>query len=164
VTKITVELSADGFRKAARAVERYRQRLKKNIERLVEAMCKEGEFYAINRLEHVDTGETLESIRGYRNGNKGVIMAGGNAIWIEFGTGVRKNSGNPPHPLASELGMSPWGTYGEGHGAQWDGWYYPGDDGKIHFSTGMEGNQFMYLTAQLLKERYPDMAKEIFND
>lgn len=127
-------------------------------------MCEFGEDYAINLVGHIDTGETINSIKGYRQDDKGVIVAGGNAIWLEFGTGVKHNGGvgSYPHPLASKLGMSAIGTYGAGHGADKNGWYYPSEDGEWKHTYGIEANMFMYRTAQELINQFPDMAMEVF--
>ena len=122
---ITVPLSKSGIDKAATWLEDYARRtLPKNCVDLISRMCRTGEVWAMTLMNHIDTGNTLSTIRGYRNGNKGVIVANGAAIWIEFGTGVVANKGSKPHPKAAELGMSPWGTYGKGHGASFNGWWY----------------------------------------
>ena len=161
--RITIGLSEEGFNKAAEWLDDYAKRtLPKNVVKLISHMTRTGEVWAMTLMNHIDTGETLASIQGFRNGDKGVIVAGGAAVWIEFGTGVVANAGNQPHPKASELGMSPWGTFGKGHGASPSGWWYVGDDGEVHHTYGIEGNRFMYNTAQMLMREYPKMAKEIF--
>lgn len=160
---ITVPLSKSGIDKAATWLEDYARRtLPKNCVDLISRMCRTGEVWAMTLMNHIDTGNTLSTIRGYRNGNKGVIVANGAAIWIEFGTGVVANKGSKPHPKAAELGMSPWGTYGKGHGASFNGWWYKGDDGEYHHTMGMPANRFMYNTAQMLRRECPAMAKEVF--
>ena len=160
---LTIPLSAEGFKKAAEWLRDYARKLPKLCEDFIANMIEAGETYAINGVGHIDTGETVGTIIGYRNGNKGVIVAGGNAIWIEFGTGVVKNGPGYNHPKAQELGMSAHGTYGEGHGASFNGWWYKGDDGEYHHTMGIPANRFMYNTAQMLRKEYPRLAKEVFD-
>ena len=159
---INVELSSDSLKKAIAEIKACKEEVKKKSNELVKRMVALGEDYAINALEHIDTGETLGSIRGYRNGNKGVIVAGGNAIWLEFGTGVRNNgsAGSSPHPQGEELGMV-IGGYGAGHGADKNGWWYY-DDGEVKHTYGIKATQFMYKTILELQRVAPDLAREVF--
>lgn len=160
--RIHVSPTKEGLEYAAQWINNYAADLSKKAEAVVDSMLSKGEAFAFFTLGHIDTGETLNSIIGYRNGNAGVLMVGGNAVWIEFGTGVVANAGNAPHPKASELGMSPWGTFGQGKGSNPNGWWYYGDDGKVHHTYGITGNRFFYNTAQMLRRQYPEIAKEIF--
>ncbi len=158
---ITISYSDSGLDAAVAWLEGYSKRLEKNVTELINKMLNEGETYAANSLGHIDTGETLSTIMGYREGNTGILMVGGNAVWIEFGTGCTYNTG-ASHPKLSELNMSVWGTYGEGHGADPNGWYYPGDDGTWHHTYGIPMNKFFYNTAQMLRKEYKRMAQEVF--
>ena len=162
--RITISASKEGFERLASWLEDYARELPQKAQAVLDSMVSKGEAYAFFSLGHIDTGETLNSIIGYRDGNRGFIVAGGNAIWIEFGTGVVANAGNAPHPKAAELGMSPWGTFGKGQGANPRGWWYIGDDGLPHHTYGIPSNRFLYNTAQMLRRQYPDIAKEIFAD
>lgn len=161
--KIPLELSADGVDKALKEVKAYKKWIKKKVKELVSLMCEEGTEIAINSVMHIDTGETLNSIQGTVSGNKGVIVAGGNAIWIEFGTGVTYNGavGSSPHPKGEEFGYL-IGEYGKGHGADEDGWWYWDEsEGKYRHTFGIASNPFLYNTAQELKRIAPDLAKEV---
>lgn len=162
--EITVPATKKGLMFAAEWIRDYAKSLPSKMFKVVDEMTMQGEMYAINLLGHIDTGETLSTIAGYRDGKHGYIVAGGNAVWIEFGTGVVANAGNAPHPKASELQMSPWGTFGKGKGANPNGWYYLGDDGEVHHTYGIPSNRFLYNTAQTLRRQYPEIAKEIFAD
>lgn len=162
---IRITLSPQGIDKAISDLRDYKKRLSKVVNTLLDKMVQFGEDYAINAVGHVDTGETLSSIHGYRKGKRGVIVAGGNAIWLEFGTGVTYNgsAGGSPHPKGSELGMT-IGTYGQGKGSDPNGWYYLGDDGKLKHTYGIKANMFMYQTAKVLREEVPELAKGLFDD
>lgn len=167
--RIVVPLSRAGFREAAEWVEEYASKLPKKAEEVVDSMLSKGEAYAFFTLGHIDTGETLFSIVGHRNGNKGVLVVGGNAVWIEFGTGVYAE-GQTDHPLLGQIqGIVPHGMYSTtgrtpSQGANPNGWWYMGDDGKVHHTYGIPSNRFFYNTAQMLRRQYPEIAKEIFAD
>lgn len=174
---ITVPPTPEGLAEAEMWLKGYFQTfVPKACKNLVAMMCQEGETYAINAVGHIDTGETLSSIHGYRNGDKGVIVAGGAAIWIEFGTGVAYNGSGYNHPKAQELGMAAHGTFGKGRGASFNGWYYPDPSGTHTFTDengvtqtyshtmGIPANRFMYNTAQMLRRECGVMATEVFAD
>lgn len=162
---ITISLSVKSISEAIKALKQYKKDLQQKINELIDRMVAVGEDYAINAVGHVDTGETLNSIVGYRKGKKGFVVAGGNAVWIEFGTGVTYNGsvGSSPHPKGEELGFT-IGTYGEGRGADFNGWYYIGDDGAKKHTYGIEANLFMYRTARQIEAVFPDLAKEVFGN
>lgn len=158
---ITISASASGFQVAAAWLEGYAISLEKKAIEIVSRMLREGEAYAAKALVHIDTGKTLSTIMGYRQGNTGILMVGGNAVWIEFGTGVAYN--HELHPKATELNMSPHGTYGYGFGANPDGWYYYDDNRQAWRHTkGIPQNRFFYNTAKMLREEYKRIAQEVF--
>lgn len=159
--KVTVH----SFEEAAEYLEKYKAELKRKAELVVESMLKSGEDYAINAMGHIDTGETISSLMGYRKGNRGILLVGGNAIWLEFGTGVIANDyASYPHPRAQNLGMRAIGTYGEGHGSDPNGWFYYNEErGQVEHTYGITATRFFYNTAQMLRREYPKLAKEIFD-
>ena len=162
--RITVKVSTSSIDKAISQLNGYREEIDKRVKKLIDMMVAHGEDYAINRIGYVDTGGSLASISGYRNGNRGVIVAGGNAIWLEFGTGVYYNGsvGSFPNPLGpSTPGVVGIGQYGEGHGAQPYGWWY-NDGGEWKHTMGIPAQMFMYGTIQELKRRFPEMARKVF--
>lgn len=156
-------LSPQSINEAIVKLRKIEKDLPKKISALIDKMVVVGEDYAINAVGHIDTGETLNSIKGYRKGKVGVIVAGGNAIWLEFGTGVTYNgsAGGSPHPKGVENNMI-IGAYGNGHGANPEGWYYQDDNDKWKHTFGIQANMFMYRTAQALKAEFPDLAREVF--
>ena len=169
---IQVRCSSAGMEEAAKWLDNYAHRiLPKNVVALISQMTRTGEVWALTLMGHIDTGTTLSTIHGYRNGDRGVIVANGAAIWIEFGTGVVANEGVEPHPKAGQIpGIVPIGTFGKGYGSSRNGWYYPDPNGKyVHngqrfsHTYGIPANRFMYRTAEMLKQQCPEMAKEIFS-
>ena len=168
-TNITATLNALSLEVLESRLKAYADDLERKANSLLTNMLQEGETYAINSLGHIDTGETLASILGYREGDYGIIKAGGSAIWIEFGTGVTFNS--EMHPKAAELGMSAHGTYVSPppfnksqtpHGGDPDGWYYINERGERVHTYGIPQNRFMYNTAQMLRKEYKRIAQEVF--
>lgn len=161
--KLSIALSEKSINDAIKQLNQYKRDLNRKIQALIAAMVAYGEDYAINEVGHVDTGETLETIRGYRNGNKGVIVAGGNAVWVEFGTGTRYNGpvGGSPHPMGAELGMT-IGEYGKGQGANPGGWWYYDESGQVKHTYGIPATMFMWKTARELERVAPELAREVF--
>ena len=175
---ISVPLSTDGIDSAIKEIKAYKRKLYGKMQRLITAMCKEGEAYAIANVTHIDTGETVDSIHGYRKGNRGVIVAGGQAVWLEFGTGVYWNGypNGSPHPYGEALGFK-IGEFGKQHGLD-QGWFFPTTDPRYEiirhtangdvgtgygYTHGIQADMFMFKTIQELRRRAPELAKEIFS-
>ncbi len=161
---IECTLSARSISSAAKQLRKYAASLQKKSETLVQNLGDYGLDCAANSLGHNDTGETLASLTFTRNGTSGTVSVGEAAVWIEFGTGVYRNGsvGSYPHPKAQELGMNAIGTYGYGLGANPNGWFYKGADGKKHHTRGIQCNPFMYQASQDMRRELFEMAKEVF--
>ena len=168
--KITVDLSPKSIASAAKALEDYAKSLDNKTSALVDSIGVKGveiarfNYGGSEGKTHVDTGATLNSIEyEKRNERSGAVTVGGAAVWIEFGTGVKRNgaAGSYVHEKAAELGMSPIGCYGEGHGADPNGWYYPTPDG-YKWTSGIKSNPFMYQTSQDLRRYLVAIAQEVF--
>lgn len=167
--KITVDLSPKSIANAAKALEDYAKSLDNKTSALVDSIGEKGVEIARFNYEgnegksHVDTGATLNSIEyEKRNEKSGAVTVGGAAVWIEFGTGVTRNgaAGSYVHEKAAELGMSPIGCYGKGHGSE-EGWFYPTPDG-YKWTFGIKSNPFMYQTSQDLRRNLVAIAQEVF--
>lgn len=159
---ITIQLTGRSIDAAIKELEAYKAKLNDKVQELIDRMIEYGEDYALNAVGHVDTGTTLTTVMGYRNGDKGVIVAGGAAVFLEFGVGVRHNTpkGTSPHPKGQELGFT-IGDYGKGKGADPQGWWYY-DGSEVKHTSGIAANMFMYRTAQELARVAPELAKEVF--
>lgn len=160
---LTVPLSVEGLIQAAQWLENYADSvLPKKCEELLSKMLREGEITAkIYLVPHIDTGQTNSTIMGYREGNSGMILAGGAAVWVEFGTGVYA-PGQVDYPIPVN-GIVGHGEYGEGHGADPNGWYYKDKFGEWKHTYGIPASMFMYNTAQMLRRECHRMAKEVFS-
>lgn len=163
---IEFQLNSRGIDKAIKQLQAEKKRIQLKLWELIDVMCMDGEDYACEYMTHIDTGETLGSIMGYREGNRGIITAGGAAVWIEFGTGVYSNGGksggDPFHPNRSELGISDWGTYGKGQGSNPNGWWYF-KGGEWHHTMGIAEEPFMANTAERLQEEFRTTAQKVFS-
>ena len=175
---INVSLSSDGIESAIREIKKYKSEIRGKMQQLITAMCKTGEEYAIANVTHIDTGETVNSIHGYRKGNRGVIVAGGQAIWLEFGTGVYWNGypNNSPNPYGNDLGFK-IGEFGDQHGLD-QGWFFPTTDPRYEivkhtangdvgtgygYTHGIKADMFMFKTIKELQRRAPELAKDVFS-
>ena len=167
---ITIQLNDKGISKAIKQLEAYKKRIKLKLMELIDVMCMDGEDYACQYLTHIDTGETLGTIMGYREGNRGIIEAGGAAIWIEFGTGTLSNggksSGDPFHENRQELGISDWGTYGKGYGNgdnYPNGWFFYNEKtGRAGWTEGIAEEPFMANAAERLRDEFRATAQKVF--
>ena len=166
-----INIDMSGFIKTAEWLEKYAKNvLPKKVQELLELMTQKGEEIAKLNLKHIDTGETFNSIVGYRKGNEGYIVAGGNAVWIEFGTGVYA-PGQTDHPKLDEVpGIVRHGEWNGRHGANPNGWFYPNENGNFEYNgkryshtMGIASNPFMYEASKFIRENCPQMAKEIFS-
>lgn len=170
---ITFNLNANSIDSAIAELELLKQDIQKTIHNFLQYLLDYGVTIAKANVKNIDTGATLNSIKGmFINNDKGVIIAGANAIWLEFGTGVYWNKSNYPMPLPS--GISEIGNYGKGHG-KLDGWFYPSTDPRyelvdkngfgrgIAYTHGIKANKFLYETLVALRTHTPKWAKSWFN-
>ena len=100
-----------------------------------------------------------------------VVATGQAVLFIEFGTGV---SYPDSHPDAGVNGFQ-HGGYGHHLGALPDGWRYPLDNGLGTNGTidadhpgyahtyGNPANMSMYNTVKILREKLPELAREVFS-
>lgn len=144
--KITAKLSAESLRKAAAQVREYKRRVEKLPGEIAAELAAQGAQIALVEAGGIkDTGKLLSSIVGEHSGNYGYVKCKcGYAVYVEFGTGVVGKG--KPHP---DIAIAGWRYDVNGHGEL--GWWYPGRDGKYHWTKGMESRPFMYNTAQQLK-------------
>lgn len=161
--KIECTLSAKSLLSAADKLKKYAESLDDKSDKLVKALGEMGAERAMMHFDegnHKGTGNTRGSIMYEHEGNSGTVSVGGAAVWIEFGTGVMRNSG-AAHPKKDELGMVGWGEYGDGHGADPNGWDFFKDGYKYH-TFGITMHPFMYETSQDLRNELLKKAKEVF--
>lgn len=167
--------------KLINGLERFQRSLDNRItHKLLDKLGEFGVEYAKSQVVNIDTGATRDSIEYHIEGNKLIIEAGGNAVWLEFGTGVARN----PSPYPGELpdGIVGHGEYGKGNGANPNGWYYPTDNPNLAVfdketgeywqlpdstflahTMGIEANMFMYKTSLEIEKKASEYGLEIIS-
>lgn len=173
--KISINpLDPDSIDKAIEELEKTKKAIHQAALDIVKTLTEMGTEKA-KELIPVDTGEAQASILGYVLDDEciGVINASGEyCVFLEFGTGVVGQSS--PHPdsdwlaEASRLTGGKYTHYLSGKHIFTTkdgrvGWLYPGDDGKLHFTEGIESQHFMYDTLIHLRSKLMEVAKEALN-
>ena len=171
---IEFELNEKSIENAIHRVELYTKDLKAKTRILADKMVEDFKDNAERILiEHVETGETFDSLTEVKrydsydqNSYTARVIAGGAAVWLEFGTGVVMNHAFPGeyvHPKALELGMSGLGTFGKGNGANPWGWWYIDESGRRRHTYGIPATMFMYYSAMATRSKIPEMARGVFH-
>lgn len=156
-----IKVSLSNIDEAIRLVEEYEKSLEEKIQKLLQLLADEGAEIARAKIISIgayEDGDLLASLQGlmYKEGNKAFVIADcKHAAFVEFGTGVV--GANKPHP---DIPV-PWAYDSNSHGE--DGWYYYDEDqGRYRFTKGMPSRPFMYETAEELRSRLTEYAKEVF--
>lgn len=178
--EIKFSLSEKPIRQAINALEAYKKELKDKCNLLCRRLAEKGVEIAraeIVNLDAVFTSELLDSIHSEDKGNGiwAVVAGTDHALFVEFGTGqVGQQS---PYPYEFPEGIS-W-SYNTGktirqalndiviHGSTFVKtgeyyWTYIGKDGKAHITKGMPSRPFMYNTANELRDKIVETAREVF--
>ena len=146
----------------------YRKRTEEKVEILMERLSTLGAYRArveFSRAMYAGKNDTVVSVETTSKGFR--ISAEGEAvIFIEFGTGVI----NPEHPLSAEFGYA-HGTYGQGKGANPNGWVYVGEQGNAgspirdgaYRTRGNPPARAMYNSAEEMRDELFRIAKEVFS-
>ena len=171
--KITLQLTDASITQAITKLEQLKIEVQNSVHKLLKYMADQGVEIAKANVRNIDSGATLSSIKAfmYLNEDKAVIIAGENAVWLEFGTGVAKNKSSYPLPLPNRI--VPIGTFGKGHGSNPNGWLYETDDPRyivatlqdgttLGFTRGIKANKFMYQALCRIRDSAPKWAKSIF--
>ena len=159
---IKAKLSGESLERAIKQLKDYTQKVKKAPDQIVKAMTKQGVEIAKEEVQlfgAVTSGELLEGIVEEYHGKKGYVHSTApHSALVEMGSGVigaRNPNGN---------GTVPGGWQGydiHNHGDA--GWWYPGRDGRRHWTKGMPSRPYMYNTAQMLRRHYADIAREVMH-
>lgn len=164
-------LSTNSIQRLIRNLEKYRDGLFDKANLLAKTLAEKGVMIAgaqIVDLDAVFTGELLKSVRMEEQLNNvfAIITDSKHACFVEFGTGQRGMDSPYPFPLPE--GVS-W-DYAVGSTIRQNPvtgnyyWFYPGKDGKWHYTEGMPARPFMYNTSLELQKIIVDVAKEVFGD
>lgn len=170
---LKANLSVSSIRQLQKDLIRYQEHLTNKAAQLAKRLSELGVDIAqvqIADLDAIFTGELIASIHSeYKDSTKyraifAVVADSSHAVFVEFGTGQRGEDKPYPYPLPE--GVS-W-DYNVGKTIRQNAvtgryyWFYPGQDGKWHYTEGMPARPFMYLTSMELIREVPKIAKEIF--
>lgn len=170
---LKADLSISSIRQLQKDLIRYQEYLTNKAAQLAKRLSELGVDIAqvqIANLDAIFTGELIASIHSeYKDSTKygaifAVVADSSHAVFVEFGTGQRGEDKPYPYPLPD--GVS-W-DYNVGKTIRQNAvtgryyWFYPGQDGKWHYTEGMPSRPFMYLTSMELIREVPKIAKDIF--
>ena len=170
---IEFELTEKSIDGAIRKLDLYIKDLQAKTSQFVDVVAKRVEEYAgYELMQHVDTGETLHTLETVHQPGSYTarVLVSGAAVWLEFGTGVVANNcavGEYAHQMPgvyylAQEGITGIGTYGKGHGADPDGWWYYDADGRKHHTYGIPATMFMYHSAWNTRRDLPELAKGVY--
>lgn len=170
---LKADLSISSIRNLQKELEKYRDSLNYKARLLAEKLSERGVETArvqIADLDAIFTGELIQSLHSEYMGSTQygaifeIVTDSDHAAFVEFGTGQRGE--DRPHPYPLPEGVS-W-DYNVGKTIRQNPvtgryfWFYPGQDGKWHYTEGMPSRPFMYLTSMELIREVPKIAKEVF--
>ena len=147
---------------AIQEVKAFRNSLKLKADMLIERLAEIGVREASVRFTTAmydgtnDTSVTLETIsNGY------AIVAEGQAVaFIEFGSGVYHNPGEP-YPNARPEGIVGIGEYGKGHGKR-QAWGYRDESGEVVVTHGNPAAMPMWYASEEMRNNIAKIAQEVF--
>ena len=148
----------------------YKQELLQKEKRLLEGLAELGYREAsIRFVTAIYDGINDVSVSLEGKNNRYVIRAEGKAVaFIEFGTGVYHNTGEP-YPLPRPDGVVGIGEYGDGKGKR-SAWYYKGEPGSNGTQTkggvvktkGNPAAMPMWYASEEMKNSVLKVAREVF--
>lgn len=167
---ISLDLSKQSIEKAIKELEQYKKDFLAKEQKLLEGLANIGVREASIRFTTAmydgvnDVSVTLD-----KTSNGYVIVADGAAVaFIEFGTGVYHNSGEP-YPNPRPEGIVGIGEYGKGKGKR-RAWYYhgePGSSGEVQPSgvvktRGNPAAMPMWYASEEMRSSILQIAREVF--
>ena len=159
---IKMTLSASSIDNAIKELKAFRKSINGKRDKLLEELARIGVQEASVRFTTAmydginDSAVTLESTSdGY------AIVAEGNAVaFIEFGSGVYHNPGEP-YPNARPEGIVGIGEYGKGHGKR-QAWGYRDESGEVVVTHGNPAAMPMWYASEEMRNNIAKIAREVF--
>ena len=166
-------LSVNSIKQLQKDLTAYRDGLTDKCRLLAERLAEKGVEIAkimIVDLDAVFTRELYDSLHSEHEKDTpygavfAVVTDSKHCAFVEFGTG--QFGEDMPYPFPLPDGVS-W-DYNVGKTIRQNSktgryyWFYPGKDGKWHYTEGMPARPFMYLTSLELQNEIVKIAKEIF--
>ena len=159
---IRAGLSVAELEAAIQEIKAFRNSLKLKADMLIERLAEIGVREASVRFTTAmydgtnDTSVTLETIsNGY------AIVAEGQAVaFIEFGSGVYHNPGEP-YPNARPEGIVGIGEYSKGHGKR-QAWGYRDESGEVVVTHDNPAAMPMWYASEEMRNNIAKIAQEVF--
>ena len=163
-----MRLKTTGIDKVIKRLDGYKNQLPGKMNLLMERLAVIGAYRAradFSAAMYAGDNDVEITVNAIANGYE-VVASGKSVLFIEFGTGVI----NPEHPKSGELGFS-HGTYGQGKGANENGWVYVGEQGNagqtvregVYRTRGNPPAKAMYNSSEEVRRRIQEIAREVFN-
>lgn len=153
-------LDSASINKAIQELQDYQKRIEQKAHEMVERLADIGAVTASAMFPMADyDGKNDVSVSVEQRGDTAcaVVATGSAVLFIEFGAGITFGYG---HPQAGEFGYGP-GTYPseKGHWNDPNGWYIPGGQ----HTYGNPPSMTMYYTAEEIRDRVMEVAREVFS-
>ena len=171
---ITVDIMKfNGISDLHKLLEQYTNSLEYKTRLFAERLAEKGVEIArlnIANLDAIFTSDLISSVhKEYISSFKGgvifaIVTDSKHAMFVEFGTGQRGK--DKPYPYKLPDGVS-W-DYAVGKTIRQNPitghyyWFYPGRDGKWHYTEGMPARPFMHNTSMEMLNIIVKTAKDIF--
>lgn len=169
---IKFDLSPSSITSAIGELTVYKTQLKAKMIDACDAIATKGMEVAqenVSSMGAVDVGDLIGSFSvetNFRGNHAESILSNDSdhAMFVEFGTGEVGEIHPYPYPMPEgvswEYNSGATIKYNEEKGTYY--WFYPGDDGKWHYTEGMPSRPYMGMTAAYLREHASEIAREVF--
>lgn len=167
---LKVEFSQEGMKRLSEQIRQYSidvlEANKTFVHRLAESGYDIATAKIVQSLHSIDRDKPIGTLDIIDDGDGHVMncllqFSSEQALFIEFGAGIRYNEGNQ-HPLAKKYGYGV-GTYpNQTHANDKKGWAYFGRDGRWHHSYGTEGTMPIYSAGVDMRAKLVEIAKEVY--
>lgn len=159
---IKMSLSTSSINGAIKELKAFRDSIDKKKDKLLERLGEIGVREASVRFTtamYDGVNDSHVSLETTDNGY--AIVASGHAVaFIEFGSGVYHNSGEP-YPDPRPNGIVGIGEYGKGYGKR-QTWVYLDEAGEKVFTHGNPAAMPMWYASEEMRSKISQIAEEVF--
>ena len=159
---IKMSLSTSSIRAAISELKSFRASLETKKNKLLERLGEIGVYEASVRFTSAMYDGVNDSHVSLETTNDGyAIVASGHAVaFIEFGSGVYHNTGEP-YPDPRPEGIVGIGEYGKGYGKR-QTWVYRDGAGEKVFTHGNPAAMPLWYASEEMRSKIEKIAKEVF--
>ena len=159
---IKMSLSTSSIRDAITELKSFRASIETKKNKLLERLGEIGVYEASVRFTSAmydgvnDSHVSLETT----NGGYAIVASGHAVAFIEFGSGVYHNTGEP-YPDPRPEGIVGIGEYGKGYGKR-QTWVYRDEAGEKVFTHGNPAAMPLWYASEEMRSKIETIAKEVF--